>query len=52
MCGIGYTLGNTVVGEYTPVHFHIEMNVKGNASYQMEYRNYEGRLIKFHSDGM
>lgn len=38
--------------EYTTTHFHIEMKVKGNASYQMEYRNYEGRLIKFHSEGI
>lgn len=33
MCGIVHTLGNTTVGECTTVRFHIQMKVKGNASY-------------------
>lgn len=56
MCEIVHTLGNTVVGKNTvmswTIHFHIQMRYKGNVTHQTEYRNYEGWLIKFYSEGI
>lgn len=42
--------GSITGDEYASMHFHIQMKAKGNWSDQVEYRNYEGQLMKFHSE--